>query len=269
MQIIDQVPDELLVVKLGTDTITQRGGANRQVLASIVNETAELVSQGVRVIIVSSGAVGAGIPAHATDAQIEQLKERRSLVSTIGQRRLMDSWAMYFGLKHIEVAQWLTEPHDFKAKKPRDVMEHNFAFLPEVEGIYDCNIVPIVNANDFTTAAGFKTDNDALAGFITRFLPAKRKVIVLLTNQRGVLERYPDSASVFRQIDVNRQDVRHCLHSEGSANGSGSMESKYGVAESVALAGHDAYIGDGRVEHAIQRLLQKVDGTYFVPALST
>jgi glutamate 5-kinase len=256
---------ELLIVKIGTDTITRDGRLDQRMLANVTEEIAELTREGIRVVLVASGAVGAGIPAHATAEQRELLRTIRPTVSTVGQIKLMNALSYHLDHHDIEVAQWLTEPHDFDSEEGRASMLQNFDNLPIVEGVYGKPIIPILNTNDFVTPEGFETDNDRLAGFATSIFPAIRKRLVLLTNKPGLMTDLHDDSSVIREIRVGEEDCRQYICSETSENGSGDMHSKYDVAEAAALEGHCSFIGDGKVQGAIRRLLDRIDGTIFLP----
>lgn len=264
---IDASAKELLVVKMGTDTITRNGRLDQKALASITEEIAELTREGIRVVLVTSGAVGAGIPAHATEEQRERLKAIKPTVSTVGQRKLMDALGYHFDHHDIEVAQWLTEPHDFDSEEAKRNMLQNFENLPILEEVYGKPIVPILNTNDFVTEAGFDTDNDRLASVVTGIFPAVRKRLALLTNKPGLMVDLHDDSSVIREIRVGEEDCReHICEETTSENGSGTgMGTKYDAAEATALEGYCSFIGDGTVQGAIRRLIEKVDGTFFRP----
>jgi glutamate 5-kinase len=256
---------ELLVVKMGTDTVTNGKGLDKRVFHNIAHEVAELVHEGIRVVLVSSGAVGAGIPPNITEEQRERLRKIKPTVSTVGQRKLMDAFGYHFDYHDIEVAQWLTEPHDFNAKAPRKSMLQNFANLETLEEIYGKPIVPVINANDFATRAGFDSDNDRQAGSAVRIFPGLRKQLLLLTNKPGLLADVNEDSSVVRQIRAGEDDWRQYISEEQSENGTGSMLSKCEVAEGVALEQILASIGQGKSRYAIRDLLERKEGTIFLP----
>ncbi|PIQ76787.1 hypothetical protein COU78_04315 [Candidatus Peregrinibacteria bacterium CG10_big_fil_rev_8_21_14_0_10_49_24] len=256
---------ELLVVKMGTDTVTNGKGLDKRVFHNIAHEVAELVHEGMRVVLVSSGAVGAGIPPNITEEQRERLRKIKPTVSTVGQRKLMDAFGYHFDYHDIEVAQWLTEPHDFDSESSRETMLQNFANLSILEEIYGRPIVPVINANDFATRAGFDSDNDKQAGSAVRIFPGFRKKLLLLTNKPGLLTDVNDNTSVLREVRAGEDDWRQYISDEKSENGTGSMLSKCEVAEEVALEQVLVSIGQGKSRYAIRDLLQRNQGTIFLP----
>lgn len=256
---------ELLVVKMGTDTVTNGRGLDKRVFHNIAHEVAELVHEGIRVVLVSSGAVGAGTPPNITEDQREILRTIKPTASTVGQRKLMDSFGYHFDYHDIEVAQWLTEPHDFDSEVSRESMLQNFANLPILEKIYGKPIVPVINANDFSTLAGFDTDNDRQAGNAVQIFPGIRKKLLLLTNKPGLLTDIGDDNSVLREVRAGEDNWRQHISDETSENGTGSMLSKCEVAEEVALEQILASIGQGKSRYAIRDLLERKNGTIFLP----
>ncbi|KKW37093.1 hypothetical protein A2454_04830 [Candidatus Peribacteria bacterium RIFOXYC2_FULL_55_14] len=255
---------ELLVVKIGTDTVTNGNGLDQAVLRHVTGDIADLIREGIRVVLVSSGAVGAGIPGHATAEQRAILRTMKPTVSTLGQHKLMAAFGYHFDNHGIEVAQWLTEPHNFASAESQETMLGNFGNLGALEEVYGRPIVPILNTNDFVTRAGFETDNDRLAGFAVRVFPGVRKRLLLLTNKPGLLRDVHDDTSVVREVRAG-DNWRQYIHEKKSENGTGNMLSKCEVAEEVALEDILAAIGNGKTRGAIRKLLSGEGGTRFLP----
>ena len=257
--------DELLVVKMGTATVTKNDGRLDQVvLAQVTEEISELIREQIRVVLVTSGAVGAGlglVPEHAR----KDVKAYKQALSTIGQPRLMDALGYHFDAHDIICAQGLPEEHDFDTDEGRENMRKTHRDLLHIQEVIGKHIVLVLNANDFVTFEGFPTDNDKLAGLAVRNLEAERKRLVFLTDERGLLGEYPNDNSLISQVHAGIDDWRQHVVPQTSDNGTGGMDSKCSVAEEVALAGIPAHIGNGKARHAIRRLLSREDGTIFLP----
>ena len=262
---IEAPSKELLVVKIGTDTIINGSGLDYEVLRHVTGDIADLIHENIRVVLVSSGAVGAGIPSHATAAQRKILRTMKPTVSTLGQHKLMGAFGYHFENHGIEVAQWLTEPHDFASEESQETMLANFENVDALEGVYGRPIVPVLNTNDFVTRAGFETDNDRLAGFAAHIFPGVRKRLLLLTNKPGLLRDVHDDSTVVREVRVGQDNWRQHIAAEKSQNGTGSMLSKCEVAEEAALEDILTTIGYGKARGAIRRLLAREEGTTFLP----
>lgn len=262
---IETPSKELLVVKIGTDTIINGNGLDYDVLRHVTGDIADLIHENIRVVLVSSGAVGAGIPSHATAEQRRILRTMKPTVSTLGQHKLMAAFGYHFDNHGIEVAQWLTEPHDFDSEESRTTMLENFGNLGALEGVYGRPIVPILNTNDFVTRAGFDTDNDRLAGFVARIFPGVRKRLLPLTDKPGLLRNVHDNTSVVREVRAGQDNWRQYIAAEKSQNGTGSMLPKCEVAEEAALEDILTTIGYGKARGAIRRLLAREEGTTFLP----
>jgi glutamate 5-kinase len=247
-----------VVVKLGTQLLSDaQGKLDAAYLGAVAQQIAQLRQRGLRVTIVSSGAVGAGLrelnlAKRPTDLAMLQA------VAAVGQRRLMDAWADAFEPHHLPVAQLLLTRED---------IDHRTRFLNvrnTIHAAHDLGAVPIINENDtISTDELIKItfgDNDILASMVAGALRAD--LLVLLTVVDGVLDSAGKPVRLVEDIHTARQHLRP----EKSALGKGGMNSKLEAARMVTDAGEAMVIADGRMENVLPRLIDGEDvGTMFMP----
>jgi glutamate 5-kinase len=212
----------------------------------------------VKVTIVSSGAIGAGLrvlnlPKRPTDLA------KLQAVAAVGQRRLMDLWAAAF------------EPHGLKVGQillTREDIDHRTRFLNlrnTIHAIHELGAVPVINENDTVSTDEIVKitfgDNDILAALVTHALRAD--LLVLLTVVDGILDAEGKSVRLVQSVEAARELVRV----EKSALGKGGMNSKVEAARMVTESGEAMIVANGRDEHVLTSILDgEVVGTLFAPA---
>ena len=248
-----------VVVKLGTQLLSD---AQKRLDAAFLGEMARQVvalrERGVRVTIVSSGAVGSGL------AELNLLKRPTDLaqlqaVAAVGQRRLMDAWADAFAEYKIPVAQVLLTREDIDSRT-------RFLNLRNtINAIHELGAVPILNENDTVSTDELVKisfgDNDILASLVTHALRAN--LLVLLTVVDGLLDAEGKPVRFVESMEAARKLVR----TEKSALGKGGMDSKLQAAETVTECGEAMIVANGRSEGILVSILDGEDvGTLFVPS---
>jgi len=248
-----------LVVKLGTQLLSARDGQlDVAFLATIAKQIANLRQRNIRVTLVSSGAIGAGIrelnlPSRPTDLA------KLQAVAAVGQRKLMDGWAAAFAPFNIPVAQMLLTREDIDARS-------RFLNLRNtIHATHELGAIPIINENDtISTDEIVKItfgDNDILAGMVASALRAD--LLVLLTVVDGILDASGKSVRLVESLEQAQQLVR----AEKSALGKGGMSSKLEAARMVTGAGEAMIVADGRMENVLPRIIDGDEiGTLFVPS---
>ena len=247
------------VIKLGTQLLSDKEGRlDAAFVATVARQVAALRERGVRVTLVSSGAIGAGLrelnlPKRPTDLA------RLQAVAAVGQRRLMDVWAAAFAPHAMPVAQILLTREDVD-DRTRFLNVRN-----TIHAAHELGAVPVINENDtISTDELVKIsfgDNDILAALVTHALRAD--LLVLLTVVDGILDAEGRAVRLVENVERARELVR----AEKSALGRGGMNSKLEAARMVTDSGEAMVIADGRMENVLPRVLAGDDvGTLFVPA---
>jgi glutamate 5-kinase len=249
------VAKPILVIKFGTASITRPTGEPDLAIISEVARQASLLHADYRLILVSSGAVGAG------KAYIREYKgtiTQRKAAASVGNPLLVGLYASHFTPYGIAIAQSLCERQHFATR-------HQFLQLKETyDELWANGIVPIVNENDVVSDRELKfSDNDELATLLAVGFGAE--ALMLCTSVGGLLDQ---AGQLVRQVpDVN--EVFQFVRTEKSALGLGGMASKLTFAKLATRMGIRVVIFGMSEQDGILRALQGEAGTVFSPQAST
>ena len=229
-----------IVVKLGSSSLTDRHGTiDGSAIAKTAGEVARARSVGHEVILVSSGAVAAGLPVLGISAE-HRPKDARTLqaVSAVGQIRLMQTWGEHLGADDLVGGQVLLAPLDFMV---RSQYLHARSTL---ERLLELGVVPVVNENDAIADDEIRYgDNDRIAALVAQLVGAE--LLVLLTDAPGLMDadpRFSAEASLIEEIVEVDHDLESLAGGAGSARGSGGMASKLAAAKMASWSGVRAVI---------------------------
>ncbi len=240
-----------VVVKVGTNVLTDdHGELDRQVISHIADQIATLKQQGVTVILVTSGAVGAGKALlHLKHVQDETTQ--RQVYSALGQVRLMDLYSSAFGKYGYFCAQVLASKEDFQGKEHFENMKNCF------RGLLLDDIIPIVNENDVVSLQELMfTDNDEMAGLVAEMIGAD--ALFLFTNVEGFFTgdpKHKDSVLI-NEVALHDHSLDQFIQKAKSSGGRGGMESKFNTAKGLASNGIVTYIANGKRENVLTDLLK-------------
>ena len=228
-----------VVVKVGTSSITDElGHIDEAAVAKLCTEAAELRERGHLVVIVSSGAIAAGLPAIGLEGARPKDAVTLQAVSAVGQTRLMRVYEGAFAEHGLVAGQVLLVPHDFTM---RQQYLHARATM---ERLLELGIVPVVNENDAVADDEIRFgDNDRLAALVAHLVSAD--LLVLLTDAPGLLTADPrldSSASLIEEILEVDDELEAIAAGPGTERGSGGMASKLAAAKIAAWSGVRAVI---------------------------
>jgi glutamate 5-kinase len=248
-----------IVVKLGTGVLTDsRKQIDPAQLEQLVAQIATLRKSGKEIVIVTSGAVGAGMGALGYERRPSELAELQACAA-IGQTRLMAIYAELFAKHDLHVAQVLLTHED---------LEHHERHLNARNTLVTLlgrGVVPIINENDAVSFTEIKFgDNDKLSALVASLLPAD--LLVILTTVDGVIENFsksnPKTISVIEQIDSTIEKLAGGTTSETAVGG---MASKVQAAKIVVRSGIPLVIASGKKKNVLAKVLAGEDeGTLFV-----
>jgi len=248
-----------IVVKLGTGVLTDsRKQIDPAQLEQIVAQVAALRRAGKEVVVVTSGAVGAGMGALGFDSRPSDLAEKQACAA-VGQSRLMSTYEKLFAKHNLVVAQVLLT-HDDLEHHERHLNARNT--LVTLLGL---GVVPIINENDAVSFTEIKVgDNDTLSALVASLLPAD--LLVILTTVDGVIQNFgqPDAKviSTIGQIDADLEKIAGGTTSETAVGG---MTTKIQAAKIVVRSGIPLVIASGRKHDALANILGGVEeGTLFI-----
>ena len=255
-------PGDRVVVKIGTTSLVGDGGEPEEDrLQTFVDGVAALVEQGLQVIVVSSGAIAAGLgPVGLTNrpSDIPSLQA----AAAVGQGRLLRLYARTFERRDLVTAQVLLTRYDFM---------HRQQYLNArntIDRLLSLGVVPIVNENDTVAVDEISFgDNDRLAALVANLVRAK--LLTLLTNARGLHERDPrrdPEAPLIDEVEAITPELERAAGGRGSDLASGGMASKLTAAWVATFSGVGVVVADAREPDALTRIARGDRlGTFFHP----
>lgn len=254
-----------ILVKVGTSVLSaENSGLDPVILSHLVAQIVLIKQKGMEVVLVTSGAVGAG--RGMIDIGHKEKPADKQLLAAVGQVKLMSLYSEFFA-KHNEVcAQVLVTKEDFRDKNHYINMRSCF------ENLLSSNVVPVVNENDVvaTTELLF-TDNDELAGLVASQLNAD--AVIILTSVEGFLLGSPkdSTAQVIAEIDFNNiHTYQKYISPDRTAFGRGGMLTKFNIAKKLATQGIIVYFANGKRRDVLTDIISgKTIGTKFVSSNKT
>lgn len=222
-----------VVAKIGTASITDIGGhIDDGAIAKLADEVAGLRAAGHEVIVVSSGAVAAGVAALGLDERPGDMQTLQA-ISAAGQSRLVEAYNAELARHDLVGAQVLLDPHDFVDR--RQYLHARGTF----ERLLELGCVPVVNENDAIANDELRYgDNDRLAALVAHSVHAD--VLVLLTDMDGVHTADPrrdPAAELVPLVTADDPLLAIDARSAGSGRGSGGMASKLTAARMASWSG--------------------------------
>ncbi len=245
-----------IVLKLGSGILATPRGTNldQRQFARLTKEIAVLVSCGHEVIVVSSGAVAAGLGALELKERPEDLASRQACAA-VGQGRLMSTYTEHFAKHDLTVAQLLLTHRDMDSRISYANIRNTVARL------LANRVVPIVNENDTVAVEELKFgDNDALSAEVA--ILAEANLLVLLTSVDGLLDA--KGRTIPRVDDVD--SVEKFVRAEKGRLSVGGMSTKLQAVRAAVRSGIPTVVASGRKAGEIVRAASgKPAGTYFPP----
>lgn len=252
-----------VVVKIGSRVLVQKTGRpDTRRMRELVRQLATVHKSGLDVVVVTSGAVGAGMEALRLPERPETLPDLQ-MAASVGQNRLMSRYTDLFNARGITVGQVLLTHADFQHKLRVTNMRRTLSNLLRHR------VIPIVNENDVVADEEIRADlafgdNDYLAGLAAKLVRAD--VLLLLTTVDGLRKRDAKGRSRrVRYLETVNRGAFNLVQDGGATLSKGGMISKLRAAQAVARAGCSAVIVNGRKDNVICRAMQGEDvGTFIV-----
>ena len=229
----------IIVVKIGTSSLTGvNGDIDEHAVDKLAGEVAGLRGQGHRVVVVTSGAIAAGLPALGLAQQRPTDLATLQAVSAVGQSRLLRVYDDCLARHRLVGGQVLLAPLDFAHRSQYLHAKQTLTRLLEL------GVVPIVNENDAIADDEIRFgDNDRLAALVAHLIRAD--MLLLLTDTPGLLTADPrlgEEASLIEEVVEVDQQLEQLAGGAGSPLGSGGMASKLAAAKIAAWSGVRAVI---------------------------
>ncbi|GAV26408.1 glutamate 5-kinase [Carboxydothermus islandicus] len=251
-----------VVVKIGSSSLThpETGKINLAAMERFVRECADLKNAGFEVIIVSSGAIAAGMGRLSLAEKPKNLPEKQACAA-VGQGVLMHLYEKFFSEYQVIAAQVLLTGEDLAARKRFLNAKHTFSAL------LNYGVVPVVNENDTVAVEEIRFgDNDTLSARVAVLVEAD--LLVLLSDIDGLYTADPRKNSnarfISEVIEIN-EEIEKLAGGSGTVVGTGGMETKIEAAKIAVNAGIPMVIA--RAEYGnLRRILRGEEvGTFFYP----
>jgi glutamate 5-kinase len=255
-----------IVVKIGSRVLVQRSGRpDVRRMRCLVKELAALRRTGHDVIIVSSGAVGAGMEALGMKQRPTALPDIQ-MAAAVGQIRLISRYHDFFQAERCEVGQVLLTHADFEHKLRMTNARRT------MENLLRNEVVPIVNENDVVADEELRAelkkfgDNDVLAALVTKLIRAD--LLIMLTTAKGVVQPGANGRSCRISLveHISRSLIRSVEDVKGSTLSVGGMSSKLRAARDATRSGCYVVVANGRETGIIQKILGGKDVGTLIPA---
>ncbi len=229
------------VIKVGSALLTNDGrGLDAQMITNLVEQVVHLLARDYEVVLVSSGAVAAGIVRLGWSQRPHALYDLQA-AAAVGQSALVQAYETEFNRHDVAAAQVLLSHADVSAR------DRYLNARGTLKTLLHLGVVPIVNENDTVVTDEIRFgDNDTLAALVANLIDAD--ALMLLTDQIGMFDADPrrdPQAKLLDVCDVNDPSL-DAMAGEGGALGRGGMVTKLRAARLAARSGTETVIASGR-----------------------
>lgn len=250
-----------IVVKVGTSTLTHNTGhLNLRRIEKLVKVLSDIRNSGIQIILVSSGAVSAGV-AKIGFGRIPSTPEEKQAMAAIGQSELMKIYDKFFSDYGHTVAQILMTKDVLNNPVRRNAAENTFNRLLEM------NCIPIVNENDSVSTDELTKfgGNDILSALVAQVCEAD--LLLNLSDVDGFYDSDPRSnpdARLIDRVEEINDEIYAIAGGAGTDRGTGGMIAKLNAAKIVTESGIPMFILNGHDPEILYVLLDGGHvGTYF------
>ncbi|HVL10924.1 MAG TPA: glutamate 5-kinase [Gemmata sp.] len=251
-----------VVVKVGTNVLADATGRlDRGRIQSLADQLARVRAGGRQVVLVTSGAIGAGVGKLGLKKRPADLPQLQACAA-VGQTALMQLYQESLAPHGIQTAQILLTAGDFDSRG-RYLNVRN-----TIRTLFEYGALPVINENDTVSVAEIKFgDNDHLAAMVTNLLRAP--LLVLLTNVNGLYSDDPGTnpdARLLATVPAIDKSVTELAAATQSALGTGGMRSKLRAARLATAAGEAVIMANGSQDGILDRVFAAEPvGTLFLP----
>ncbi|MBU2733288.1 glutamate 5-kinase [Acidithiobacillus ferridurans] len=253
------------VIKIGSSLLTNNGqGLDLAAIEAWVTQILVLRRRGIELVLVSSGAVAAGMERLGWSTRPTSLHKLQAAAS-VGQAALIQAYEDFLRRGNVHGSQVLLTHEDLQDRQRYLNARATLRILLEM------GVIPIINENDAITSAEIRFgDNDTLAAMVANLLEAD--LLVILTDQAGLYDRDPrhdPHASLLSEVRAGDPELLRMAGGAGTMLGSGGMITKVRAASRAAQSGAATVIAPGSADNILLRIWSGEDvGTYFRPGVA-
>lgn len=251
-----------LVIKIGTSSITHDSGKlNLMMMENIAREIADLHNSDMEILLISSGAVGAGVGTLNYREPLQTLPVKQAMAA-VGQGTLMHMYEKFFSEYNKKVAQILLT---------RDLFDNRLRYLNgrnTLLSLLDLGVIPIINENDTVAVEELKFgDNDTLSSMVASIVNAD--LLIILSDIDGLYDADPRNnpdATLLSEVSEITEEIEENSRSKGSSLSSGGMYTKLMAARMCMASGIPMIIANSREKNIIRKIVAgEKRGTMFIP----
>ncbi|MEX2513774.1 MAG: glutamate 5-kinase [Cyclobacteriaceae bacterium] len=253
-----------VVIKIGSNVLTMEDGTpDYERMASLVAQMVYLQNNGLKIVLVTSGAVAFGRKIMALSSKADAITKKQVWAS-IGQIELIRHYKELFLEKGHQIAQLMVTKEDFRDRV------HYLNMKNCLDGLVKNRIIPVINENDAVAVTELMfTDNDELAGLLAAMIDAD--TLILLTNVDGIYKGHPSDpgAELIKKVGQKMPDLSQYISNQKSSFGKGGMLTKMTMAKKSADLGIKVMIANGKKNGVLEDYFNnKLVCTYFEPGKS-
>lgn len=251
-----------VVIKIGTSTLTHENGyLNINKIEKLVRNISHIQNLGYEVIVVSSGAVGAGMGRLHLKERPKTIPEKQA-IAAVGQVALIHLYQKLFFEYNKNIAQLLLTGADL-GDRQRFLNARNACFE-----LISKDIIPIINENDSVLTEEIKIgDNDTLSALVASLIDAD--LLIILSDIDGLYTADPrkdPEAKLITTVEEVTEEIKNMGKGAGSSLGTGGMATKIRAAEITVSKGINMLIANGEDPDIIVEILNGAQvGTLFLP----
>lgn len=251
-----------VVVKVGTSTLTHATGKlNFFSMEKLVRDIADLRHRNLEVVLVTSGAIGAGMGKMGLTEKPRSMPEKQALAA-IGQGLLMHSYEKIFNEYGLAVAQVLLTKDDINHRERYLNARNTLVTLLRMK------VVPIINENDTVVYEEIKIgENDTLSALVAGLVDAD--LLIILSDIEGLFTgdpRIDSAATLIKRVEEITPEIESLAGVPGSKFGSGGMHTKIQAAKIACSSGIPMIVANGSQEYVLREIIEgKNPGTLFLP----
>lgn len=249
-----------VVIKVGTSTLTHSTGLlNLKSLENIVKQITDIHNRGLEVVLVTSGAIGAGMGRLGMKERPNTIPEKQA-AAAIGQCVIMHMYEKIFSEYGKIVAQILLTREDMMSKTRYENAHNTFCSL------FGLGVIPIVNENDAIAVDEIKFgDNDTLSAAVTKLVGAD--LLIILSDIDGLYNSNPKinpNAELLNYVNRITKYIEASAGDSDSSLGTGGMITKISAAKISTSYGSHMIIANGSKANALFDIFEyKNIGTFF------
>ena len=249
-----------IVVKIGTNVLSKEDGSlDGDRLKSLAEQIHRIHTTGKKVVIVSSGAVGAGMSLLSLKERPKDLRHLQAAAAT-GQAHLIRLYDDVLRAHGYRAAQMLLTGNDFKTRARYLNVRNTLSTL------FEYGVIPIINENDTVSVAEIKFgDNDQLAAMVTNLMT--EPLLIILSVVDGLYDGDPNSPGSKHIPLVARwnDSLLNLAVESRSSRGTGGMQSKLSAVRMATAVGENVIIANGTLPNVLDRILAGEEiGTLFL-----